>query len=159
MRMWIKLGAVAVACVALGIVVALVLLVELLHAPPSDTVEALQYLITSAVVSLVVGAVALLALSRFLPTLALKIGVACSFGSIAAIINVLYTPWLMFKSHHDLDLLLITLIYFLSVSLALAFIIATATTRQLKALHQGAMKVASGDFGTSGEVEGTDEVA
>ena len=159
MKLWIKLGAVAVGCVALGVGVALVLLIAWLHTPPSHTVAALQYLVTSAVVSLTVGTAALLGLSRFVPNLALKIGFACTFGSVAAIVNVLYTPWMMFASRNDLYILLITLIYFVTISLAFAFIIATATTRQLNALHEGAMKIGSGDFGTSVEVQGADEVA
>jgi signal transduction histidine kinase len=158
-KSWMRLSAVVIACVATGVVVALVLLVTWLHTSSSHTVEALQYLITSAAVSLALGALALLLLSRYLPNLALKIGVASAFASAAAILNVLYTPWMMFSSRNDLYLLLITLIYFVTISLAFAFIIATITTRQLQALHLGATRIASGKFGTRVQVQGTDEIA
>jgi signal transduction histidine kinase len=159
MNVWLRLGAVAAGCVALGVGIALVLLVELLHTPPSHTVEALKYLVSSAIVSLAVGAAVLLGLSRFLPNLALKIGVASTFASVAAILIVLFTPWMMFTSRNDLYLLLITLIYFVTISIAFAYIIATATTRQLRALHEGAIRVASGEFGAKVDVQGADEVA
>ena len=159
MKLWLRLASVAAVCIALGVSIALILLIKLLHTPPSHTVLALQYLVTSAIVSLAVGSLALIALSRFLPSLALKIGAATTFASAAAILNVLYTPWMMFTSRQDFYILIITLIYFVTISMAFAFIIATTTTQQLHALHEGATRVAAGQFGTRVDVQGVDEVA
>lgn len=159
MKIWIRLAAVSVGCLALGVALALVLLVRLMHTPPSHTIEALQYLVTSSILALTLGSAALLALSRFLPSLAIKIGVASALATLVAILTVLYTPWMMFASSHDLYLLIIALLYFVATMLAFSFIIATTTTRQLHALHEGAIKIASGDFGSRVEVDGADEVA
>jgi len=159
MNVWLRLGAVAAGCVALGVGIALILLVELLHTPPSHTVEALEYLVASAIASLAAGAAILLGLWRFLPSLTLKIGVASTLASVTAILIVLFTPWMMFTSRNDLYLLFITLIYFVTISVAFAYIIAMATTGQLRALHEGAIRVAAGEFGTTVDVQGADEVA
>lgn len=159
MRIWLRLAVIALLCLALATGVALLLLVELLHDPPSHVEEALLYLVTSGVLSLIVGTAAMLILSRYVPSLGLKTGVAFLFGSAAAIVNVMFTPWLMFASRTDFYLLIITLLYFVLISLAFAFIIATTTTRQLQALHQGALEVAEGRFGVTVDVQGADEVA
>jgi signal transduction histidine kinase len=66
---------------------------------------------------------------------------------------------MMFASRSDLYILVVTLIYFVTISLAFAFIIATATTMQLRALHEGATRVAAGELGARVTVQGADEVA
>lgn len=159
MRSWLRLMGIILACLAVGTGAAVLLLVGLLHAPPSHTVEALLYLVISGVVSLLIGSAAVLALSRYVPSLGAKIGVAFVLGSIAAIVTILFTPWLMFASQSDFYLLIITLLYFVAISLAFAFIIATITTRQLDDLHGAALRVAAGELGAQVTVRGQDEVA
>jgi len=155
----LRFAAVAFVCLALGAGIALLLFVELLHAPLSHTIEALEYFLTSGLVSLLVGAVTLLIAARFVPRLGVKVGIASIAGSVAAILNVIYTPLLMFSARSDLYILVTTLLYVLAISLAFAFLVGTSLTRQLRALHDGALRLASGQFGATVEVRGIDEVA
>lgn len=156
---WLQLVALVAACLAVGTAIALLLFVELLHAPPSHTIAGIEYFLTSGVLSLLVGMATLILVSRFVPSLGVKVGIACAAGSIAAIVDVIYTPLLMFTERSDFYILLTTLVYFLAISLAFALVVATSTTRQLSALREGALRLASGDMGTTVEVQGNDEVA
>jgi signal transduction histidine kinase len=65
----------------------------------------------------------------------------------------------MFTERSDFDILVITLLYFAAISLAFSVIVPTMTAGQLHELHEGAMKLAAGDFGVRVPVRGTDEVA
>ena len=156
---WLQLVALVAACLAVGTAIALLLFVELLHAPPSHTIAGIEYFLTSGVLSLLVGMATLILVSRFVPSLGVKGGIAFSAGIISAIFDFLSTPLLMFTERSDFYILLTTLVYFLAISLAFALVVATSTTRQLSALREGALRLASGDMGTTVEVQGNDEVA
>jgi signal transduction histidine kinase len=158
-RAWIRLGAVALGCLVAGLALSWLLFVVWLHAPRSHTIVGIRYLATSGVISLLAGTLALAGLARFVPRLVAKIGMAFVFASVAAIVNVVVMPLLMFTERSDFDILVITLLYFAAISLAFSVIIPTFTAGQLHELHQGAMKLAAGDFGARVSVRGTDEVA
>jgi signal transduction histidine kinase len=113
----------------------------------------------SGVISLVIGVTATVIASHLAPNLGLKIAIACLVGSAVAIINVVVTPLLMFSERTDFDILVITLLYFMAMSLAFASIVGVLTTRQIHTLHDAARRLASGDLGTSAPVQGQDEVA
>lgn len=159
MRFWARVGAAVAACVVVGVAVSLLLFVGWLHAPRSHVVQAFEYLVTSGLVSTVAGGAALLLVDRFVPRLGIKIAVASLVGSAAAILNVIWTPLLMFSEQNDRNILVVTLLYFLAISLAFAFLVAAATTRKIRDLHEGAVKLAAGEFDTHVEVQGLDEVA
>lgn len=159
MKLWLQIVGVALVCLALGLSLALWIIAGLLHAPESHGVTAVKYLLTSGLVSLVLGTLALVAVSRFAPSLGLKIGLACVFGSAAAIINVVVMPLLMFSERSDVYILVATLVYFAAIALAFAYIVARVATMQIRSLRDGALRLASGSFGTQVPVEGADEVA
>ncbi len=159
MTVWGRLAAVVSLCFAIGVLLAWVLFVTWLHAPPSHVREALWYLVSSGLISLSVGFAAMYLVTRLVPSLWMKIVIASVIGSVAAIVDVIYTPLLMFAEKADKDILIITMLYFLALSCAFAFLVAAFTTGQIRALHQGALRLASGQFGTSVRVTGADEIA
>src|SRR5579859_6453297 len=101
MRLWLKLGGVAAACLIIGLVLSGFLLADWMHAPGHHTEVALRYLLITGVVSLLAGVAALIAASHLVPNLGVKIALASLFGSIAALINVVVTPLLMFSERSD----------------------------------------------------------
>src|SRR5579872_5935433 len=159
MRGWLRLGLVVGGCFAAGLGLAWLLFVFWLHAPASHVREALVYLLSSGVISLAAGLLAMLSITRLAPSLWLKIAIASAIGSIAAIINVLYMPLLMFAESTDKDILIITMVYFLALSIAFAFLVSWTAERQLSAVREAAGRLAAGELGTQVEVRGADEVA
>ncbi|MGH2442068.1 MAG: sensor histidine kinase [Chloroflexota bacterium] len=159
MKVWVRAAIFVSGCLAVGLALSLLLLVSWLRAPQHHVVVAVQYLLVSGVVSLGLGVVGLFAASRYAPTLGIKIALAALFGSAAALINILVTPLLMFSERSDKYLLVITLLYFVTISVAFASIIAAFTSHQIRALHQGALELAGGNFESRVEVRGLDELA
>jgi len=147
------------ACFSAGIAMSWLLFVAWFHASPSFTVKALQFLAVSGLLSLVTGSAALLGVTRHVPSFGIRVGVASVAGSAAALASLMVTPLVMFKERSDLNILVITLLFFLLISLAFGLLVAMLTTRQLQALHHAAERVAAGEFGARVRVEGTDEVA
>jgi signal transduction histidine kinase len=158
-KAWLRLGLVLAGCLCIGLLASFLLLANWLGAPPSHTASALRYLLYSGVISLAAGVAAVMLAVRFIPSLGVKIAIACLFGSVAAIINVVVTPLLMFSERSDKYILVITLIYFLIISLAFAGIVGVITSGQLHALRDGARQIGRGEFGHRVEVQGSDEVA
>jgi signal transduction histidine kinase len=159
MKLWLKLGAVAAGCLIAGLALSALLLTRWMHAPGHHTTVALQYLLITGVLSLLAGVAALILASHFVPNLGAKIALASLFGSIAALINVVVTPLLMFSERSDKYILVITLLYFVLISLAFASIVGVFTTQQIHTLHEGVRRLAAGRFGDRVAVQGTDEVA
>lgn len=159
MKEWIRLVCVVLACLLAGIGIAWLLLITWLHAPAAHVSTAIWYLVTSGLLSLATGFVVMATVARLAPTLWLKIVIAAVAGSIAAIVNILYTPLLMFAETADKDILVITMLYFLALSLGFAFLIAAFTTRQVHELHEAARRLAAGELGTTVAIQGIDEVA
>jgi signal transduction histidine kinase len=159
MRSAARIAGVVAGCFAGAVALAVALLVFWLHAPSSHVLSALRYLTVSGAASLGLGTVALLAASRWAPTLGVKIALASLFASAVAIVNVLVMPLLMFQKASDRTILVITLLYFFVLSLAFSALVATITTRRLAALHAGAALLAAGELSTRVTVQGADEVA
>jgi signal transduction histidine kinase len=159
MKLWVKLAEVAAACLIAGLILSAFLLADWLHAPGHHTEVALRYLLITGVISLLAGVAALILASHFVPNLGVKIALASLFGSIAALINVVVTPLLMFSERSDKYILVITLLYFVVISLAFAAIVGVFTTQQIHTLHDGVRRLAAGRFGERVAVQGTDEVA
>ncbi|HLJ66398.1 MAG TPA: HAMP domain-containing sensor histidine kinase [Chloroflexota bacterium] len=158
-RFWLRLLGAIAACLAVGLAIAWLLFVVWLHAPAAHVRSAIVYLLTSGVVSLVVGFSVMALAARLVPSLWLKIVIAIVAGSAAAILDVLYTPLLMFVDPADKHILAVTLLYFLALSVAFAFLVAALTTQQVSALRAGARRLAAGELGTTVDVRGVDEVA
>ncbi|HZS93719.1 MAG TPA: ATP-binding protein [Chloroflexota bacterium] len=156
---WNRIAAVVAACYLAGLALSLLLFAFWLQAPRSHVIAALEYLGGTGIVSLLIGLAALVVAARWAPSLGIKIAVASLFGSAIAILNVVVTPLLMFSETADRHILVITLLYFFILSLAFAALVASITTRQLKALHEGAGRVAAGGLGSVVPIDGQDEVA
>jgi signal transduction histidine kinase len=154
-----RIALVVAASLAVGLALSILLFVEWLHAPRSHLIAALQYLVTSGLVSLAAGGGAMVLAARFVPSLGVKIAIASLAGSVAGLVNVMWTPLLMFSEQSDRDILIITMLYFLAISCAFAFLVAAITSRQIHALHEGALKLAAGEFDAQVQVQGVDEVA
>ena len=154
-----RIVAVTALSLVMGVVTAIILFVVWLHASPTHVTLALRYLLFSGIISIVAWILALVAAERYAPTLGVKLALAALIGSVAAIINVLVTPLLMFAATSDKILLVISLIYFLAITLGFAAGIGVMTARRLRSLREGAARLSAGDFETRVDVEGADEVA
>jgi signal transduction histidine kinase len=158
-KLGVRIALVIAGALAVGLTLSILLFVGWLHAPRSHVIAAIQYLVTSGVVSLAAGGSAMVLAARFVPSLGAKIAIASLVGSVAGMVNVMWTPLLMFSERSDRDILLITMLYFLTISCAFAFLVASITSRQIQALHEGALRLASGEFETEVRVQGVDELA
>ncbi len=159
MRQWVWPASAIIGCLIGGLAISWLLFVILLQAPPSHVLAAVRYLAITGIISLLAGTMGILVIERYVPRLGLKIGIATIFFSAAAVINMIVTPLMMFKEHSDFVILSVTLLYFLIISLAFATLVATLTTRQVKALRQASARLAGGDFATRVPIHGSDEVA
>ena len=159
MKLWWRIALVVVGALAVGLTLSVLLFVGWLHAPRSHVIAAIQYLVTSGLVSLVAGGGAMVLAARFVPSLGMKIAIASLVGSVAGVVNVMWTPLLMFSERSDRVILMITMLYFLTISCAFAFLVAAITSRQIQALHEGALRLAAGEFDAAVEVQGVDELA
>jgi signal transduction histidine kinase len=159
MRLWLRLVLLTAGCLALGLGMTVLLLSLWQHAPSDHAITTLRYLLVSGLLSLGAGVLALLLAIRFAPTLGIKVAAASLCGSVAATINVMVTPLLMFSEQSDKDILVITLLFFFALSLAFASIVAVITTRQIHSLHTAALRLGTGDFSARVPVQGFDEVA
>jgi signal transduction histidine kinase len=154
-----RLIAFSLGCLAAGLALALALFVFWLHTPSDHAANAIWYLLISGLVSLLTGGVALVVAARYLPKLGMKMAVATFCGSAAALINVIFTPLLMFKERSDFDILVITLLFFVAIVVAFAIFVGAVVSRQLSRLRLGALRLAAGELGTQVDVSGRDEVA
>jgi len=123
-----------------------------LREPPSAIKAILGSLFVSGGIALAIGIAVLVVGMPFLPRLSLKIGFGYLVGSAAAIITVLYTPLLMFKTPDDVHLLVLLQLCFLVVMLGLAAIVALTVTHPLHSLQQAARRVGAGHYETQVEV-------
>jgi signal transduction histidine kinase len=158
-KLWLRIGLVVIGALVFGLALSVLLFVGWLHAPRSHVIAAIQYLVTSGLVSLVAGGGAMLLAARFVPSLGVKIAIASLVGSVAGVVNVMWTPLLMFSEQSDRNILMITMLYFLAISCAFAFLVSAITSRQIHELHAGALRVAAGEFDAKVQVQGVDEVA
>jgi len=133
----VRVAATALLCMLVGMALSLGLFVWWLHAPQSHVAAAVRYFLASGLISLGAGVAALFIITRFAPRLSLKVAIASIFGSVAAIVNIVLTPLMMFQQRADFDILVITLLYFLATSLGFASIFSYVTTRQSHALSRG----------------------
>lgn len=159
MKSLLRPGSVVAGCLAIGLAVSTALFVVWLHAPRSHVVAAFAYLVTSGLLSLAAGGGAMLLAARYVPSLGVKIAIASLVGSVAGVVNVMWTPLLMFSEQSDRDILTITMLYFLAISCAFAFLVSAIISRQIRALHAGALQLAGGEFEARVPVQGVDEVA
>ena len=117
------------------------------------------YLFLSGSISLAFGLGAIHIGIRSSLNIRYKMATAGAAGSAAAPVNVMVTALLMFLSHHDLTLLMVLLVFPLTISLFLAFLLAGPMTSSMQTLRRGAQRLAEGDLATRLEVTSRDEIA
>jgi signal transduction histidine kinase len=159
MKLWLRISLMVAGALVVGLALSVLLFVGWLHAPRSHVIAAIQYLVTSGLVSLAAGGGAMLLAARFVPSLGVKIAIASLVGSVAGVVNVMWTPLLMFSEQSDRNILMITMLYFLAISGAFAFLVSAIISRQIRELHAVALRVAAGEFDAQVQVQGVDEVA
>ena len=71
-----------------------------------------------------------------------KMAVVGATGGVVALANVLVTSLLMFYSDHDLGLLIVLLVFALTISLLLAYMLSEAVTTSIRQLRDGALRLA-----------------
>src|SRR5437588_11555423 len=101
MKLWLRIGLVVVGAMVVGLALSVLLFVGWLHAPRSHVIAAIQYLVTSGLVSLVAGGAAMLLAARFVTTLGIKIAIAALVGSVAGVVDVMWTPFPRFSEESD----------------------------------------------------------
>lgn len=144
--------------IALGM--ALLLAVGVIGVPGKDIADLMRYLLTSAGISLGVGAVGLFWLRRGRGRLWRQVTLAYTLGVGIAILNVFLTAQQMFISYdHDLPLLVLLLLFAAVVSLVLGYALARALEQRVLSLHLGAKALAAGDLSVRVDVSGADELA
>ena len=87
-----------------------------------------------------------------------KMAVVGATGGVVALANVLVTSLLMFLSDHDLGLLIVLLVFALTISLLLAYMLSETVTSSIQKLRDGALRLAEGDLSTRLEVDSRDEI-
>lgn len=143
-----------------ALLVALLLAVGWMNAPRSDITDLVVYLLGSGSISIALGVAGVYWLLRGRGRLWRQIALSCVVGTAIALFNVFLTARLMFiNQEHDLQLLLLLLLFSGLVSLAMGYILARELARRVAALNAGAQQIADGDFAVRVVPEGSDELA
>ena len=148
------------AAMAVGLIAAVTVFQRVL-APPEEDVRLLaQFLVASALASLLVGyAVIRLAPAIGLAGLRARMVLAHLLVVLIAFVNVAFTAGLMFISGHDLGLLAVLLFFSAVVALAFAGAISGQILAAIHALVAAARAVSGGQLETRVRAEGDDELA
>lgn len=88
-----------------------------------------------------------------------RLAVGQAVGAIVALICVLPTALVMFLSHHDRDLLLVLLGYSLAIALLFSLAVAGGVGASLRAVRDGAARMADGDLSARVPIAGERELA
>jgi signal transduction histidine kinase len=143
----------------LALALALLLAITWLNAPGRDIADLVQYLLTSGAISLVLGLGGLAWLRRGYGPIWLQVTLTYALGIIIAFFNVYLTAQLMFfNQDHDLQLLVLLLLFAAVVSITLGATLARALAQRVSALHQGAHALAQGNLTARVQTNGSDEL-
>lgn len=149
----------AAGTLAMALIVAVLGSGSILNEPARSTAAIAQYITISGSIALGLGVLSVVVGMRYLPRISLKVAVAYGVGSLGAIFTVAYTPLLMFKDRHDVNLLVLLLVCFMVISIGLGSIIAFGLAQHVNALREAARRVAAGQFDTRVEVPSGDELS
>ncbi len=130
-----------------------------LQEPPSALFEIARIFVFSEGLSLALAYLAYRAILHLrIAGIQLKValGYALSFGITA--LNITLISMLMFISPHDLNFLIVVLVFTGIVSLAFGYLLARSTTRAVAQLTRSAEEIARGDLSTRAQVGSGDEV-
>ena len=137
-------------------------LIQLLLRPPMSDLQALAlYMLASAVVTVAVGALAVLAMDRNgATTLRTRIALSAVIGALVGLMNVLIVSRLMFVSTaHDLRLLAALIGFSSLVALGFSGWVASRVSAQLQTVGGRIRTLAEGDYTTRLEPMGADEIS
>jgi signal transduction histidine kinase len=146
----------------LALAVALIGASLILHTPSEDLEPLIMYLLASGGASALLGLGALLLLRRW-PGMSLRLKMALPplVAAIVISVNVYVTARLMFIADADVGLLLLLLLFGFILSLGLAWAVAGQRVAIIRALEQGARRIAKGDYSVrlpERVIEGKDEL-
>jgi len=139
--------------------IALVIAIYVMQAPPGDLRDLILFLLTSSIPSLLVGYLVFLLGRMWLHSIQQKILLAYSLGIVIAIINIYVTSRLMFVSTHDFLLLGLLLIFAAILSASFGYLLAASMTNSLDLLQKAAHNIATGDFSTRVHLNEMDELS
>jgi signal transduction histidine kinase len=117
------------------------------------------FLASSASLSIAVGMLVARWAASGRGRLRLRISLVYGAGVLLGLVNVVLTAQLMFINRHDLQLLMLLLLFCSVVSLALGNVLAGALAGSIRRLTEAARALAVGDLSARVEVRGDDEVA
>ena len=148
------------AAMAVGLIAAVTVFQRVLAPPEQDVRLLAQFLVASALASLLVGYAAIrLAPAIGLAGLRAQMVLAHLLVVLIAFVNVAFTAGLMFISGHDLGLLAVLLFFSAVVALAFAGAISGQVLAAVRELAAAARAVSGGRLGTRVRAEGADELA
>jgi signal transduction histidine kinase len=130
-----------------------------LQEPPSALFEIARIFVFSEGLSLVLAYLAYRAILHLrIAGIQLKValGYALSFGITA--LNITLISMLMFISPHDVNFLIVVLVFTGAVSLAFGYLLARSTTHAVAQLTRSAEEIARGDLSARAQVDSGDEV-
>ena len=139
--------------------IALVIAIYIMQAPPGDLRDLILFLLTSSIPSLLIGYLVFLVGRSWLHSIRQKILLAYSLGIVIAIINIYVTSRLMFVSTHDFLLLGLLLIFAAILSTSFGYLLAASMTNSLHLLQKAAQRIATGDFATRVHLSEMDELS
>ncbi len=142
----------------LAILLSFLLAQNWMGAPAKDTLDLIQYLLISGLISSLCGLAAVLWLRRGRVRLWLQLTLTFLLGVATAMFNIFLTANLMFLSEHDLPLLMVLLLFAAVISLGLAYALARVLAQRVTALHEGAQALAAGDLSVRVSEQGQDEL-
>ncbi len=139
--------------------IALVIAVFVMRAPPGDLRDLILFLLTSSIPSLLAGYLVFIVGRKWLHSIQQKILLAYSLGIVIAIINIYVTSRLMFVSTHDFLLLGLLLIFAAILSASFGYLLAASMTNSLYLLQKAAHRIAAGEFSTRVHLDEMDELS
>lgn len=139
--------AIVVLAVVIAVAAALTIALALLDLPTSSVPFLLELLVSSATISLGIGAFFIwVSAGRRWNRLSSRLVAAHGIGMVVMLINVSIAAYAMFLSTHDLWLLALLLGYSLVIASIYSFLISAAISETLRSLQVAATRMSGGDL-------------
>ncbi len=127
--------------------------------PPGDLVALAAFLLISGGLTLALGVgIAYLGWPSWASSLRARLLLTSTFTTMLALVNVGFTAFLMFISPHDLAILAGLLGFALGLSIFLAIVLSSSTTRSFHQVVAAATQISAGNLGVRVPMNSHDEV-
>jgi signal transduction histidine kinase len=127
--------------------------------PPGDLVALAAFLLISGGLTLALGVgIAYLGWPSWASSLRARLLLTSTFTTMLALVNVGFTAFLMFISPHDLAILAGLLGFALGLSIFLAIVLSSSTTRSFHQVVEAATQISVGNLGVRVPMNSHDEV-